>query len=76
MTGPEHYKMAEQLIEEYTEGDSADDQVLTVAHVHATLAVAAATAGIDGVAFGGWSRLGSDQEGWRPLIAPAGVVGA
>jgi hypothetical protein len=41
MTGPEHYRMAQELL-----GDSrrVSEQVATIAQVHATLALAAATA--------------------------------
>jgi hypothetical protein len=60
MTGPEHYREAERLLEEFsqaTEVDEADMQMVLAqmqggmahAQVHATLALAAATAlhGVD-----------------------------
>jgi hypothetical protein len=48
MTGPEHYAEAERLLtdafNEVREGDPAEAIVLAQAQVHATLALAAATA--------------------------------
>lgn len=48
-SGPEHFKEAERLIELVEAGDSSDtmlaaDELLTAAQVHATLALAAASA--------------------------------
>lgn len=40
MTGPEHYRKAEKLLRDY----KGDTNVLRTAQVHATLALAAATA--------------------------------
>lgn len=51
MTGPEHYRMAEQLLAESMselrpndEGHCEADRTIAAAQVHATLALAAATA--------------------------------
>lgn len=48
MTGPEHYAEAERLIEEANhvghEDAARGDGIIAAAHVHATLALAAATA--------------------------------
>jgi hypothetical protein len=46
MTGPEHYREAEQLLGARRSGESADDAAsrLAEAPIHATLALAAATA--------------------------------
>ena len=49
MTGPEHYRLAERLLEdadEHAHGGDTEMETLTISHaqVHATLAVAAATA--------------------------------
>ncbi|MEU6496409.1 hypothetical protein ABZ890_39535 [Streptomyces sp. NPDC046984] len=47
MTGPEHYARAEQLLREVRDGHQEGSDVaaiLAAAQVHATLAVAAATA--------------------------------
>ncbi|MGP3684103.1 hypothetical protein ACTVZO_05215 [Streptomyces sp. IBSNAI002] len=54
MTGPEHYRQAEQLLAESMtelrpndEGHCEADRTIAAAQVHATLALAAATALID-----------------------------
>jgi len=63
MTGPEHYRLAEELLTEACEthdGQPADTNIAR-AQVHATLALAAATALND--AEGGLSKL--DWEAWR-----------
>jgi hypothetical protein len=46
MTGPEHYREAEQLLGARRSGESAEDAAsrLAEAQIHATLALAAATA--------------------------------
>jgi hypothetical protein len=46
MTGPEHYREAEQLLGARRSGETAEDAAsrLAEAHIHATLALAAATA--------------------------------
>ncbi|POG47133.1 hypothetical protein BV881_12405 [Streptomyces sp. ZL-24] len=64
MTGPEHYREAERLIAEsyailrpHDEGPCEADRSLAEAQVHATLALAAATAlppGINSPARGAW----------------------
>ncbi|MFJ1865490.1 hypothetical protein ACIOD1_12745 [Streptomyces sp. NPDC088097] len=52
MTGPEHYREAERLVRELTSTNGAIDvgegsaEVLATAQVHATLALAAAQAGL------------------------------
>ena len=47
MTGPEHYREAEHLLGARRSGESAEDAAsrLAEAQIHATLAIAAATAG-------------------------------
>lgn len=54
MTGPEHYREAERLLVEshaelrpYDEGPCEADRTIAEAQVHATLALAAATALVD-----------------------------
>ncbi|NUS76669.1 MAG: hypothetical protein HOV70_10780 [Streptomyces sp.] len=64
MTGPEHYREAERLIAEshailrpHDEGPCEADRSLAEAQVHATLALAAATAlppGINSPSRGAW----------------------
>jgi hypothetical protein len=44
MTGAEHYAAAEQLLEEAAKNPVEADQQVAIAQVHATLALAAATA--------------------------------
>lgn len=44
MTGPEHYREAERLLETTSQEDHARHHRMRVAQVHATLALAAATA--------------------------------
>lgn len=46
MTGPEHYRAAELLLDEVTGIEGREDRIehLATAQVHATLALAAATA--------------------------------
>lgn len=59
MTGPEHYRAAEQLIEAHGDGVPT---MLALAQVHATLALAAATAEHSAAAYYGdtgnvhWAR--------------------
>lgn len=43
MTGPEHYREAERLLDAVAIGGTGQDTLLKAAHVHAMLAVAAAT---------------------------------
>lgn len=74
MTGPEHYKAAEELCERARKarGLPAVDQILVQAQVHATLALAAATAlqtpsGEDG---GMYVRDAEEWERACSLVAP------
>jgi hypothetical protein len=61
MTGPEHYEAAEKLLEENEEHPSSSinktASLIGQAQVHATLALAAATA------------LGSDNRDWFEIAA-------
>lgn len=66
MTGPEHYRVAERLIDsahEYNiEGDyAANTRCLAEAQIHATLSLAAATA-LGNLLEGG--PLGADRYAW------------
>lgn len=70
MTGPEHYRAAEQLLERAARRDrhgvpleSGTPELIATASVHATLALAAATGGIDPLA----SRWHSDAEAWKRI---------
>ncbi|QDY06139.1 hypothetical protein FJK98_02315 [Micromonospora sp. HM134] len=64
MTGPEHYREAERLLEQGTLPEHERDytapsaEVIAAAHVHATLALAAATAMNDP------SPLAEGQPSW------------
>lgn len=68
MTGPEHYRQAEQLLHELRDGHAEGTDVpgiLTAAQVHATLALAAATAtpmAVDGEPDSGLPP--ADAEAW------------
>jgi hypothetical protein len=65
MTGPEHYRKAEQLLMAAGEVSAGDlDQRLAAAHVHATLALAAATWAGSQIAGG----FGVDDDIARPWI--------
>lgn len=67
MTGPEHYLRAETLLREaQTELEEFKANTLAMAQVHATLALAAATAGND--PDGGQSA--EVNWGWRQIIDP------
>ena len=61
MTGPDHFREAEQLLEEFRQerGPMVDRHgpaaILAAAHVHATLALAAATA---------LAATGPDSRAW------------
>ncbi|MFE1849925.1 hypothetical protein [Streptomyces sp. NPDC059489] len=76
MTGPEHYTRAEQLLREVRDGHQEGSDVaaiLTAAQVHATLALAAATAmgaPVDGEADSGLPP--QDAKAWNKA---AGVTG-
>jgi hypothetical protein len=61
MTGPEHYREAEQVIAQVKNRDVTGDEVAAyaaVAQVHATLALAAATVDLD------------DGEMWTEAMIP------
>jgi len=63
MTGPEHYRQAELLIEHINDPKKWDMRVFAAAQVHATLALAAATAvGTEGAD----SRAWADAAGTKP----------
>lgn len=64
MTGPEHYKEAERLLE-YVKGvaPAGRPDVLAMAQIHATLALAAATAADQATAYDG-DELGQRSRGW------------
>jgi hypothetical protein len=66
MTGPEHYREAEQLLGARRSGESAEDAAsrLAEAQIHATLAVAAAMA----LAHSGTK---DDDGGWRDAAGGA-----
>ncbi|MFZ4264471.1 hypothetical protein [Streptomyces arboris] len=73
MTGPEHYREAERLIETaadilrpHDEGPCEADRVLAAAQVHATLALAAATALND-------AEDGMPQSAYQEWRATAGT---
>lgn len=64
MTGPEHYQAAERLLKD----KHRDDSTVAEAQVHATLALAAATALGARMGFG----LGNDAgQAWDSVTAPA-----
>lgn len=67
MTGPEHYREAERLIEEANHVGHQDPErgngILAAAQVHATLALAAATA--TGLA----DHPSDDWDEWRPAVS-------
>jgi hypothetical protein len=70
VTGPEHYREAERLLEQ-AEVDARDPMrkyqedanVIAAAQVHATLALAAATAAEQATAYDG-DELGQRSRGW------------
>jgi hypothetical protein len=64
MTGPEHYREAEQLLGARRSGESAEDAAsrLAEAQIHATLALAAATALAQ-------SGHGDAQRAWQAVLA-------
>lgn len=68
MTGPEHYRKAEELIDIVNDGHAIDtmlsiEQLLAMAQVHATLALTAATAMLGPVAASGYDD--ADLDAWR-----------
>jgi hypothetical protein len=75
-TGPEHYRSTEQLLghaDEAPEGSAVERYYLAAAQVHATLALAAATALNDDVAgmppgdYSEWLRAAAGPE---PEVSP------
>ena len=56
MTGPDHYRLAEELL---TDRGVLDEVLIGIAQVHATLALAAATA------LAGDSRNRAEADAWR-----------
>lgn len=72
MTGPEHYREAERLISEAVSWDPAEHRaradavVITVAQVHATLALAAATAAHQATIYDGDEGY-SRSRGWATV---------
>ena len=78
MTGPEHYAEAERLLavaDRHTSGVTYGQEwalTVTAAHVHATLALAAATAiGTAGPDRTAWSDIAATRHGSKPE-APSG----
>jgi hypothetical protein len=71
MTGPEHYRQAELLLEQAEDPhDDQDTQTLTArAQVHATLALAAATAQPHADQY-----VGDEQATWQAHREWAGVL--
>lgn len=75
MTGPEHYREAERLMAEsddvlrpHDEGPCEADRMLAAAQVHATLALAAATAltpGVNSPSRGAWVSAVHEMESPR-----------
>lgn len=67
MNGPEHYAEAERLLEEMDYSTSAD--TLAAAQVHATLALAAATAlGVLDRGFDCPDATGPEAGGWNEVL--------
>ena len=67
MTGAEHYKMAETLVKIADEGSVDWESTVATAQVHATLALAAATA--LGRAGEGRTMESMDQAAWFDVAA-------
>ena len=68
MTGPEHYRAAEEMLEKSGSPDSSGEQgrhLLAAAQVHATLALAAATALNDSES----GQPFDDHQAWRTVAA-------
>lgn len=79
MTGPEHYRESERLLEhaEKIQRSEAFGSVLNfvrTANVHALLALAAAVGGLDAVAGpatgSATGRVMNDSEGWLDIVDP------
>lgn len=70
MTGPEHYRAAERLLEETHPNHVMIPQrrldLMRQAHIHALLAAAAAVGGLDLA----YTRWGADREGWKGIVSP------
>jgi hypothetical protein len=68
MTGPEHYREAEQLLGARRSGESAEEAAsrLAEAQIHATLALAAATALNGKDDHLAWQETASGMTGSRP----------
>lgn len=80
MTGPEHYREAEALLDSVEdrgfgpEPDHIQTAWLSAAQVHATLALAAATAELDAYDSGGGSATGRTErraKAWGAALDPA-----
>lgn len=65
MNGPAHYREAERLLESGEYGEYGEQGDTAAAQVHATLALAAATALIDGGVGDGCSMPHADWEAWH-----------
>lgn len=81
MTGPEHYREAERLLAESRteprpndEGHCEADRTIIEAQVHATLALAAATAGHMAVTAYLGNASGLDVEEWADALAVMGTA--
>lgn len=74
MTGPEHYREAEKLLDHLKDverGDPVEVSICAEAQVHATLALAAAAAANNP---GGLNTVGQPEsvaQEWRAIIMPA-----
>ena len=68
MTGPEHFRAAEKLVDQMERGQADWEPAAAIAQVHATLALAAATAlndaetGLRGPAYEAWRKVAADGE--------------
>lgn len=72
MTGPEHNREAERLLSIANGDDPRDALIVATAQVHATLALAAATAYPAIVAYTG-DEYGHEGRGWANVTAPKPV---
>jgi hypothetical protein len=75
MTGPEHYRKAENLVataQNHGYGDEHCRDILAAAQVHATLAIAAATAGKTAVDAFRDDINSIDVEEWADALAATG----
>ncbi|WP_189055934.1 hypothetical protein [Longimycelium tulufanense] len=68
MTGPEHYRIAEKLLNRAEEGEETP-HLIQLAQVHATLALAAAAGlndaknGLPGADGGSWRKIAGERRG-------------